>query len=79
MSFSLTLQYMYLLISVYFSKLPGYQMGPAFQKAMFEEYYSNFFFYKKTSANARDKMLHGPQLYAKVGDKIKLGTNIIFF
>lgn len=57
------------------SKLPGYQMGPAFQKAMFEEYYSNYFFYKKTSANARDKMLHGPQLYAKVGDKIKLDVN----
>lgn len=54
------------------SKSPGYQMGPEFQKAMFEEYYSNIFYFKKAPANARDQMLHGPQLNAKVGDKIEI-------
>uniref|UniRef100_K1QSH0 Ceruloplasmin n=2 Tax=Magallana gigas TaxID=29159 RepID=K1QSH0_MAGGI len=57
------------------SKLPRFQMGPAFQKAMFEEYYSNFFLFAKTPPNVADKVLHGPQLYAKVGDKIKLDVN----
>ena len=52
-------------------------MGPEFQKVVYSEYYSNVFFFVKEPTNDRDKMLYGPHLAARVGDRIELGnTNI---
>lgn len=48
-------------------------MGPRFKKAMFVEYYSNFFMFETRQPDPRDETLHGPQLAANVGDRITIG------
>ena len=52
-------------------------MGPEFQKVVYSEYFSEAFFFVKESTNDRDKMLYGPHLAARVGDRIELGNTII--